>query len=77
MSEIAIELMDSNGNGKMDKREFGGWKGLEDLIQVFFNFFVQPSRARSVYPLTSPSRKKKCGSALTHRLFGKDRYFLN
>ena len=39
MSEIAIELMDSNGNGKMDKREFGGWKGLEDLIQVFMREF--------------------------------------
>lgn len=34
MSEIGIELLDSNGNGRLDKREFGGWKGLDDLIQV-------------------------------------------
>ena len=47
MSEIAIELMDSNGNGKMDKREFGGWKGLEDLIQVLFRKFF--NRYRTVW----------------------------
>merc|ERR1712212_1475998 len=56
MSEIGIELLDSNGNGRLDKREFGGWKGLDDLIQGSVKGYLDqmpPAIRRKVEKYTS------------------------